>query len=79
MLVLTRKANQSIMIGDDIEIQVLSVVGEKVRVGITAPRSVPVYRDEVYHEIVAERGRITGGERSFQPEVDTALGELAKP
>ena len=51
MLVLTRKTNQSIMIGDDIEISVLAIMGEKVRIGIEAPRSVPVYRREVYVEI----------------------------
>ena len=51
MLVLTRKSNQSIMIGDDIEISVLAIMGEKVRIGIEAPRSVPVYRHEVYVEI----------------------------
>ena len=51
MLVLTRKSNQSIMIGDDIEISVLAVMGEKVRIGIDAPRSVPVFRREVYVEI----------------------------
>ena len=51
MLVLTRKTNQSIMIGDDIEISVLAVMGEKVRIGIEAPRSVPVFRKEVYVEI----------------------------
>ena len=51
MLVLTRKSNQSIMIGDDIEISVLAVMGEKVRIGIEAPRSVPVFRREVYVEI----------------------------
>jgi carbon storage regulator len=51
VLVLTRKANQSIMIGDDIEISVLAIMGEKVRIGIEAPRSVPVYRKEVYVEI----------------------------
>ena len=39
MLVLTRKSNQSIMIGDDIEVSVLSIMGEKVRIGIEAPRS----------------------------------------
>ena len=54
MLVLTRKTNQSIMIGDEIEISVLSVVGDKVRIGIQAPRSVPVYRREVYLEIQRE-------------------------
>ena len=54
MLVLTRKSNQSIMIGDDIEISVLAVMGEKVRIGIEAPRSVPVFRREVYVEIQEE-------------------------
>jgi carbon storage regulator len=44
VLVLTRKSNQSIMIGDDIEISVLAIMGEKVRIGIEAPRSVPVFR-----------------------------------
>jgi carbon storage regulator len=51
MLVLTRKSNQSIMIGDEIEISVLAIMGEKVRIGIEAPRSVPVFRREVYVEI----------------------------
>ena len=51
MLVLTRKSNQSIMIGDNIEISVLAIMGEKVRIGIEAPRSVPVFRREVYVEI----------------------------
>ena len=55
MLVLTRKSNQRIMIGDDIEISVLSVMGDKVRIGIQAPRSVPVYRREVYVAIQRER------------------------
>jgi carbon storage regulator len=54
MLVLTRKSNQSIMIGDEIEVSVLSVIGEKVRIGIQAPRAVPVYRREVYIEIQRE-------------------------
>ena len=54
MLVLTRKANQSIMIGDNIEVSVLSVLGEKVRLGIQAPRDVPVFRKEVFLEIQAQ-------------------------
>ena len=56
MLVLTRKSNQSIMIGDDIEVSVLAIMGEKVRIGIDAPRSVPVYRKEVYVEIQQGEG-----------------------
>ena len=55
MLVLTRKSNQSIMIGDDIELSVLAIVGEKVRIGIQAPRDIPVFRKEVYLEIQDER------------------------
>jgi carbon storage regulator len=54
MLVLTRKPGQSIMIGDGIEVQVLSVAGEKVRLGISAPREVGIFRNEVYERIEAE-------------------------
>ena len=60
MLVLTRKSNQSIMIGDEVEVSVLAVMGEKVRIGITAPRSVPVFRKEVYLDIKA--GQDSDGE-----------------
>jgi carbon storage regulator len=59
VLVLTRKSNQSIMIGDDVEVSVLSIMGEKVRLGISAPRDVPVFRKEVYLEIQEERGQVT--------------------
>jgi carbon storage regulator len=61
VLVLTRKSNQSIMIGDDIEVSVLSIMGEKVRIGIQAPRDIPVFRREVYLEIQEERAA-AGGE-----------------
>jgi carbon storage regulator len=63
MLVLTRKSNQSIMIGDDIEITVLSVVGEKVRIGIQAPQKIPVFRKEIYLEIHSEAGTSPDGSR----------------
>lgn len=51
MLVLTRKPNQSIMVGDDVVITILEVRGDKVRVGIEAPRDVIVHRKEVYEAI----------------------------
>jgi carbon storage regulator len=54
VLVLTRKASQSIMIGDEIEVKVLSNDGTKVRLGIQAPSSVPVHRTEIYLEIQAQ-------------------------
>ncbi len=71
MLVLTRKSNQSIMIGDDIEVSVLSIMGEKVRIGIQAPREIPVFRKEVYLEIQQEKAAAGG-----RQEVDEALEEL---
>jgi carbon storage regulator len=54
MLVLTRKTNQSIMIGDEIEVSVLAVSRDKIRLGISAPRDVPVFRKEVYRSIKDE-------------------------
>jgi carbon storage regulator len=71
MLVLTRKSNQSIMIGDDVEVSVLAVMGEKVRIGISAPRDVPVFRKEVYLEIKLDE---TDGDQ--REAVAKALEEL---
>jgi carbon storage regulator len=60
LLVLTRRINQSIMIGDEIEISILSVAGEKIRIGIDAPGEVPVFRKEVWLRIAAERNGEVG-------------------
>ena len=65
MLVLTRRTKQSIMIGDDIELSVLSVSGEKVRIGIDAPDDVPIFRKEVYARIEDERSN--GEVRELRP------------
>ena len=54
MLVLTRRLNQSIKIGDDIEITVIEVRGDQVRLGVAAPRDVSVHRKEVYLQIQQE-------------------------
>lgn len=54
MLVLSRKKGQSIMIGHDIEISVIDVQGEQIRLGINAPRSVTIHRKEVFEEIIQE-------------------------
>jgi carbon storage regulator len=75
MLVLTRKSNQSIMIGDEIEVSVLAIMGEKVRIGIQAPRDIPVFRKEVYLEIQQERVS-QGGKGGAREEVDAALNSL---
>lgn len=54
MLVLSRQQNQTIMIGDNIEITVVDIRGDKVRLGITAPSEIPVHRKEVYEAIKQE-------------------------
>ncbi len=56
MLVLSRQKDESIMIGDDVEITIVDVRGDKVRLGITAPREIPVHRKEVYEAIQREKG-----------------------
>ena len=61
MLVLSRQRDESIMIGDDIEITIVDVRGEKVRLGITAPSHVPVHRKEVYEAIKREKLQGGGG------------------
>lgn len=82
MLVLTRKSNQSIMIGDEIEVSVLSVMGEKVRIGIQAPQKVPVFRKEIYLEIHRETGAVSVVEDAkssdHAAEVDKSLRGLGE-
>jgi carbon storage regulator len=81
MLVLTRKPGQSIMIGDGVEVQVLSVAGEKVRLGITAPRDVSIFRNEVYDRIeneAASRGETEQPDDSTNAAVEDALERLSQ-
>jgi carbon storage regulator len=59
------------MIGDEIEVSVLAIMGEKVRIGIEAPRSIPVFRKEVYVDIQRDRAAQEG-----QTDVDEALRQL---
>ncbi|MBU0568674.1 carbon storage regulator CsrA [bacterium] len=57
MLVLARKRDQSIVIGDDVEVIIVDVHGDQVKLGITAPRHIPVHRKEIYEEIQRENIR----------------------
>ena len=77
MLVLTRKSNQSIMIGDDVEVSILSVMGDKVRIGIQAPQEVPVFRTEIYLEIQRQQGEGKPTEE-VRSEVDSAIRDLGE-
>ena len=69
MLVLTRTAKQSIVIGTDVVVTILEVRGDQVRVGISAPRSVSVHREEVFAELEAAN-------RAAASPDDAALGQL---
>jgi carbon storage regulator len=63
------------MIGDDIEVSVLAVMGEKVRIGIAAPRAVPVFRQEVYLEIQQGREEGDDGGEDLDEELDRLKAE----
>jgi carbon storage regulator len=82
MLVLTRKMNESIMIGDEVEVSVLAVSRDKIRLGISAPREVPVFRKEVYISIQEEKADAAGHAHSQNggsaDHVEEALDELSK-
>lgn len=57
MLVLSRKIGESIIVGDDIEISIVDIQGDNIRIGINAPKSIKIFRKEVYQEIQAENRR----------------------
>ncbi len=75
MLVLTRKVDESIMIGDSIEVKVLGIDGSSVKLGIQAAREVPVHRKEIYEEIRKENVAATQGPPL---DVDRLKGLLKK-
>ena len=78
MLVLTRRTNQSIKIGDDIEITVIEVRGDQVRLGITAPRDIAVHRKEIYLQIQQENVKAARASTA-DDDVDAAVSNLLQP
>lgn len=78
MLVLSRRKDETIMIGDDIEITIVEVKGDTVRIGIAAPHSVSVHRKEIYEAI--QRENREAARQQVQPDVKQlgALGSLLK-
>ena len=77
MLVLSRQRDESIMIGDNVEIIIVDVRGDKVRLGITAPKDIPVHRREIYDAIKREKG--LSPESDEQKGSDTKSEQTEKP
>ena len=76
MLVLARRLNESIMIGDDIEIVIIDIKGDQVKLGIKAPKKVTVHRKEIYQEIRQEN--IAAINSDFDPSTLRDLSDLFK-
>lgn len=60
MLILTRRVGESLIIGDDVVVNILGVKGNQVRIGVDAPKEVPVHREEIYNRIQAEKDQNNG-------------------
>ena len=60
MLVFKRQKDESFMIGDDVEVTIVGISGDKVCVGVTAPKSIPVHRTEIWNKIQKEKGDSNG-------------------
>ncbi|MHB8140211.1 MAG: carbon storage regulator CsrA [Vulcanimicrobiaceae bacterium] len=79
MLVLSRKINQSIMVGDDVRIVIVSVDRDQVKLGIEAPRDIPVHRSEVYEEIRRSNQSAASGLRPAAAPARPAGAALLRP
>ncbi|MEW5322807.1 carbon storage regulator CsrA [Geobacillus thermoleovorans] len=79
MLVLTRKIKEAIQIGDDIEITVLAIQGDQVKLGISAPKSIDIHRKEVYLAIQAENSAASQASETSLAELTAKWKQWNKP
>lgn len=75
MLILARKLNESIMIGDKVEISIIDIKGDQVKLGIQAPKHVKIYRQEVYQAIQAENRAAAQSNPGELPKIDIFKSE----
>ena len=76
MLILSRKTNEKIMIGDDVSISIIEIRGDQVRIGIDAPKTVKVFRQEVFDAIKAEN-KAAAQSTSVLPELNIDLNSAS--
>ncbi|HEY9593266.1 MAG TPA: carbon storage regulator CsrA [Spirochaetia bacterium] len=79
MLILARRIGESIMIGDQVEISVVDIKGDQVKLGIKAPSTVKVYRREVYAAIQEENRAAAAGPTRELPKIEGLMGQPPKP
>jgi carbon storage regulator len=78
MLILSRRLNECIMIGDEVEISVVDIKGDQIKLGIQAPRSIKIYRKEVYQAIQQENIAAVKAEPAALPSLDSLLKSKKK-
>ncbi len=77
MLILTRRISESVIIGDEVKVTVLGVKGNQVRLGIEAPKTVSVHREEIYQRIQQEKGGVSSQEGAAQSSEGSANSDNA--